>query len=307
MALPTGTTLPAPVLNSNSLSPPNAAVETLTGPPVALTVNGSGLSPCSVVLWNGSPLPTNIFVGINGIAAAIPAANITAAGLNQVAVTTPTPGGGTSGNEPFTVFSPGSVVSSTLAGGLLSLPLMSADQRYGVFVLASSLGITEIPGTTQNVFVSDTCLGAPAGCTPSVTLVSTGTGGNPGNADSFAPSINADGALSGADGRYVAFLSSATNLVTGVTNGILNAFVRDTCAGASAGCTPSTQLVSVSTGGVQANGATTSATIDATGRYITFVSSASNLGAVSSSGGIFLRDTCAGAAPGCTPSTQPLD
>ncbi len=305
-ALPTGTTFPAPAINL--ISPSSAAVETLTGPPVALTVSGSNLSPCSVVQWNGAPLPTNIFVGISGIAAAIPAANITAVGMNQIAVTTPTPGGGNSGNETFTVFAPGSVVSSRLAGGSLSLPLMSSNQRYGVFVLASGVvGGAEIPGTTQNVFVSDTCLGAPAGCTPSVALVSAATNGNPGNADSIAPSINANSAIGGADGRYVSFLSSATNLLTGVTNGFLNAFVRDTCAGASPGCTPSTQLVSVTTGGVQANGATTSATIDATGRYVTFVSSASNLGAISSSGGIFLRDTCAGGPVGCTPSTQPLD
>ena len=304
-ALPTGTTFPAPVINS--IAPSNAAIETVTGPPVAMTVSGSGLSPCSVVQWNGAPLPTNIFIGSNGIAAVIPAANITAVGTDQVAVTTPTPGGGSSGNETFTVFAPGTVVPSKLAGGSLSLPLMSSNQRYGVFVLASSVGSTEIPGTTQNVFVNDSCLGAPAGCTPSVTLVSAGTGGSPGNADSIVPSINADSAVGSADGRYVSFLSSATNLVPGATNGLLNAFVRDTCAGVSAACTPSTQLVSVSTGGVQANGATTSATMDATGRYVTFVSSATNLGATSSSGGIFLRDTCAGAAPGCTPSTQPLD
>jgi hypothetical protein len=110
-----------------------------------------------------------------------------------------------------------------------------------------------------------------------------------------------------ADGRYVAFLSSATNLVSSGTNGMMQAFVRDTCTGAAPGCTPSTQLISVTTGGTQANGPTTSATVDATGRYITFDSSATNLGAISSSGGIFLRDTCVGAAPGCTPSTQALD
>jgi hypothetical protein len=120
----------------------------------------------------------------------------------------------------------------------------------------------------------------------------------PANGDSIAPAISADG-------RYVAFLSSASNLVASDTNSAADAFVRDTCAGA-ASCTPSTQLVSVTTGGTQANGATTSATIDTTGRYITFESGASNLGSVSSSGGIFLRDTCAGAAS-CTISTQPLN
>jgi hypothetical protein len=187
---------------------------------------------------------------------------------------------------------------------------MSSDQRYGVFVLASTDGVTEIPGTTQNIFVGDTCMGVSSGCTPSTTLVSTGLNGTQANGDSILPSISSNStgvsADMTADGRYVTFLSSATNLVTGGTSSVMNAFVRDTCARVSSGCTPSTQLVSVSTGGTQANGATTSATIDATGRYVTFVSAATNLGTGSSSGGIFLRDTCIGADPTCIPSTQAL-
>jgi hypothetical protein len=268
-------------------------------------VNGTSLSPCSAVQWNGASLPTSIFIGTSGMASVIPAANITVAGMDQVTVATPTPGGGTSGNESFTVYTPGSPGTNRIAGGVLSLPLMSSDQRYAVYVLASVTdGVTEVPGSTQNIFVRDSCLGVATGCTPSTTLVSAGMGGAPANGDSISPSISAS---TSANGRYVSFLSSATNLVASDTNGAADAFVRDTCAGVSSGCTPSTQLVSVTTGGVQANGATTSATIDATGRYITFESQASNLGSVSSSGGIFLRDTCAGVSSGCTPSTQPLN
>jgi trimeric autotransporter adhesin len=181
---------------------------------------------------------------------------------------------------------------------LLSLPLESSDHRYAVLVLASTDGVTETPGTTQNIFVRDTCAGAPSGCTPSVTLVSVGLSSNPADGNSFSPSISTDG-------RFVAFLSSARNLVAGDTNGVADVFVRDTCAGASSGCTPSTQLVSVATNGAQANGGSTSATIGASGRYVTFESDATNLGS-SSSSGVFLRDTCAGAAAGCTPSTQQL-
>jgi trimeric autotransporter adhesin len=300
--LATGTNLPSPVISS--ILPTNAAVEALTGPPVPLTVNGSSLSPCSVVQWNGASLPTSIFIGTSGMASVIPAANITTITPvvpDQVSVTTPAPGGGTSGNEPFVVYAPGSPGTNRITGGALSLPLMSSDQRYAVYVLASATdGVTEIPGSTQNIFVSDTCTGVASGCTPAVTLVSAWISGTAANADSTSPSISADG-------RYVSFLSSASNLVAGDVNGVADAFVRDTCAGVSSGCTPSTQLVSVTTGGVQANGATTSATIDATGRYITFESVASNLGSISSSGGIFLRDTCAGAPAGCTASTQPLN
>jgi hypothetical protein len=167
-------------------------------------------------------------------------------------------------------------------------------------VLASTDGVTQIPGTAQNVFVRDTCAGAPSGCTPSDALVSIGVSSNPADSDSISPSISADG-------RYVAFLSSAMNLVDSDTNGVTDVFVRDTCADAQSGCTPSTQRVSVATGGTQANGASTSARISATGRYVTFKSAATNLGSASSSGGIFLRDTCAGAPSGCIPSTQPLD
>jgi Tol biopolymer transport system component len=175
---------------------------------------------------------------------------------------------------------------------------MSSGQRYAVFVLASTDGSTEVPGSTQNIFVKDTCTGVSS-CAPSTTLVSAGMSSTPANGDSIAPAISADG-------RYVTFLSSASNLVASDTNSAADVFVRDTCTGAPSGCTPSTQLVSVTTGGTQADGASTSATIDTTGRYITFESGASNLGSVSSSGGIFLRDTCAGAAS-CTTSTQPLN
>jgi hypothetical protein len=53
------------------------------------------------------------------------------------------------------------------------------------------------------------------------------------------------------DGRFVAFSSSATNLIAG-GNPSAQVFVRDTCkssAGNVAGCTPSTVLVSSSNGG----------------------------------------------------------
>jgi len=182
------------------------------------------------------------------------------------------------------------------------MPVMSADNRYAVFVLASTDGITETAGTTQNVFVRDTCAGAPAGCTPSTSFVSLGFNSNPADGDSISPSISADG-------RYVAFVSSAANLVDSDTNGVADVFVRDTCAGAPSSCTPTTQRVSVATDGTQGDDASTSGTIGATGRYITFRSTATNLDPSFSpnSSGIFLRDTCAGALSGCTPSTQQLN
>src|SRR5689334_221677 len=52
-----------------------------------------------------------------------------------------------------------------------------------------------------------------------------------------------------ADGRFVAFLSEATNLVPGDTNGMADVFVRDLQAG-------TTERVNVATDGTQANGDT---------------------------------------------------
>jgi Tol biopolymer transport system component len=120
----------------------------------------------------------------------------------------------------------------------------------------------------------------------------------PADGPSISPSISADA-------RYVAFLSSAKNLVDSDTNGVADVFVRDTCIGAASACTPSTQRVSVGTDGTQADAASTSATISATGRYITFKSSATNLGS-SPGPGLSLRDTCAGVESSCVPSTQSL-
>src|SRR5207245_3375253 len=115
-----------------------------------------------------------------------------------------------------------------------------------------------------------------------------------GDGDSSSPT-------SSADARYVAFVCLAMNLVDADTNGVADAFVRDTCAGAPDGCTPSTQRVSVASDGAQANDASVSAAISATGRYVTFRSLATNLDSASSSvlPGIFARDTCVGAPQGC--------
>ena len=59
---------------------------------------------------------------------------------------------------------------------------------------------------------------ARAGTTERVSVASDGTQGN--SYSYFGQSISADG-------RYVAFMSSASNLVTGDTNGVYDSFVRD--------------------------------------------------------------------------------
>jgi len=136
-------------------------------------------------------------------------------------------------------------------------PSISADGRYVAFPSdASNL----VPGDTndrRDAFVRD----RQAGTTALVSVSSTGTKGN---LSSGTRSISADG-------RYVAFISYATNLVGGDTNWVDDAFVRDLQSG-------TTQRVSVSAGGTQANaGSLLSVAISADGRYVAFESEASNL------------------------------
>jgi Tol biopolymer transport system component len=73
-----------------------------------------------------------------------------------------------------------------------------------------------------------------------------------------------------ANGRFVAFVSAARNLVRGDTNGELDVFVRDRRA-------RRTYRVSVSTAGRQGNGESSGVAISEEGRYVAFTSEASNL------------------------------
>ena len=114
------------------------------------------------------------------------------------------------------------------------------------------------------------------------TRVSLDSGGVQGNIESHDPSISADG-------RYVAFMSYATNLVAGDTNGQRDIFVRDRQSG-------TTERVSVDSSGVQANGFSELPALSADGRFVAFASSASNLVANDTNANIdvFLRDRLLG-------------
>jgi len=277
-----------------------------------LALTGTGFvtgSSGSVVSWNGMPRATTV-TSATQASAQILDTDISAAGTAQVQVFNPTPGGGSSSSVVFTITTPPALTTDASLELQLkvSSPAVSADRRYLVFAMASTDGATDRPGTTHNVFLRDTCEGAPEApqpCSPATSLVSVGIDGHPGDGDSSSPSISAEG-------RYIAFASSATNLVDGDTNGVSDVFVRDTCissSGAAPDCEPSTGRVSLAADGAEANGPSSSVSISATGRYITFRSEATNLDPASSpsTSDMFLTDTCAGAQGGCTPSTRRID
>jgi Tol biopolymer transport system component len=150
-------------------------------------------------------------------------------------------------------------------------PAISADGRYIAF---SSTSSTLVAGDTNNapdVFVHDRRTGRTA-------RASVGTGGVQGVAlpalcgvplDGTSPEGSSEPAIS-ADGRYVAFSSCFANLVRGDTNAVPDVFVRDMRMG-------TTTRVSVGPAGVQANGASGSASLSGNGSRVSFESYAKNL------------------------------
>jgi Tol biopolymer transport system component len=115
-----------------------------------------------------------------------------------------------------------------------------------------------------------------------VRRISVSSRGRQGNGSSFGP------ALSG-DGRFVAFRSTASNLVPGDRNHVQDVFVRDRRTG-------STTRISVADDGSEANGKSGGAAISADGRIVAFWSNASNLVPDDTYGktDVFVRDRLAG-------------
>jgi hypothetical protein len=163
-------------------------------------------------------------------------------------------------------------------------PQLSADGRFLAF---ESFASNLVPGDTNgtlDVFVKDRATGQ----TSRVSVASDGTQANDG---SYYPSISADG-------RLVAFLSSASNLVPGDTNtcgsvipgSCADIFVHDRQTG-------TTTRVSVASDGAQSNGISESPAISADGRFVSFESFATNLVAGDTNGAfdIFVHDLQSGA------------
>jgi Tol biopolymer transport system component len=146
---------------------------------------------------------------------------------------------------------------------------ISGDGRFVAFVSAATNLVPGDTNASSDVFVRDRTTGTTE-------RVSVDSAGVQGDADSVGPSMSDDG-------RYVAFWSFAGNLVPGDTNGVQDVFVRDRQSG-------TTERVSLSTGGAQANGESPSISND--GRYVAFSSGAGNLvpGDTNGNFDVFVRD-----------------
>ena len=169
-----------------------------------------------------------------------------------------------------------SVSSSGARGNSVSLsPSISRDGTHVAFQSYATNLVSDDTNGVADVFERNLTTGK----TIAVSRSSTGAQAN---GYSESPSVSSDG-------RYVAFASTASNLVLGQSNGLENVFVRDTL-------TKTTTIASVDSLGIEGNGRSYSPSISGDGRYVAFASDASNLVAGDTNGvtDVFLRDTVAG-------------
>lgn len=293
-----------------SLSPSNAA---LNGQAFTLTVTGTNFSPSDYVTWNGGLRetcpPPDSTCSSTQLTANILASDLTQPLIASVAVHT-SQLGIASPSVSFQVGNPPSsnarfpqIISSSAIGGPAdgrsSSPAMSADGRYVAFysqakdLVTGGMPASAVSGKSGgSIFVRDTCLGA-SGCVPHTVAVDAGANGAAPNAPA------ADEVAMSADGRYVAFTSSATNLTADAISGGAQprVYVRDLCVGNStpAGCTARTELVSVDP---DRGSIGTNPSISGDGRFVAFTAPV-----ISDRGPsvVIVRDTCQGAtASACT-------
>jgi fibronectin type III domain protein/WD40 repeat protein len=189
--------------------------------------------------------------------------------------------------EDTALLPPGDILIS--GDGLNGTTLLVDD--FAIWVPADASELTTTPTVTMTPSETLTAtasaetteepqVNALIACSPTglVQVASESSAGVLGNGNAW------DGVVSG-DGRYVAFVSEANNLVSGDTNGLRDAFVfdRQTCT---------IQRISVSSSDTQANGDSSAVAISYDGHYVAFSSWASNLVSGDTNGwsDIFVRD-----------------
>ncbi len=153
------------------------------------------------------------------------------------------------------------------------LPSLSADGRYVAFASYASNLVAGDTNGTLDIFVKDLQTGT-------LTRASTAADGTEGNG------LVGERISISADGRYVSFMSYASNLVAGDTNGILDIFVKDIQTGAIT-------RANTAADGAEANNASSyGSSISADGRFVSFASYASNLvaGDTNQTLDIFVKD-----------------
>ena len=148
---------------------------------------------------------------------------------------------------------------------------ISADSRYVVFQSAASNLVADDTNEENDIFVRDLL-------NKTTERISIGLDDQQSDGSSGSPALSADG-------RYIAFASSASNLVEDDTNNSGDVFVYDRE-------TKSIERVSVDSEGLEGNRFSNAPHISADGRYVSYSSAATNLveGDTNGVGDVFVRD-----------------
>ena len=141
-------------------------------------------------------------------------------------------------------------------GDVSSDPAISADGRFVAFVSQSINLVTGVT-TAPQVYLRD----RQTGQTTLISLDSSGATSN--GLNNSAPAISSDG-------QFVAFVSNATNLVTGVSSQQI--YLRDRVAGTTSLISRDNNVVPL-----QGSGVSSAPSISSNGQVVTFVSLAPNL------------------------------
>lgn len=153
------TAAPNPVPTFTSMSPNTA---TAGSPNLPVTFTGTNFVPGAQVFFGATPLTTT-FVNATTVTATVPSTLLTTAGTTTVNIVNPTPGGGTSNNQTFTItaapnpapvitlLTPSSVVAGS--GGLL-LSVMGSNFTPLTMILVNGLSLPVTFVSASNVTVN---------------------------------------------------------------------------------------------------------------------------------------------------------
>jgi hypothetical protein len=216
------------------------------------------------------------------------------------------PGNGAS-SEPSIDSSGADVAYTSLATNLVNYVAVAGGTRQVYWEPVCRPSSTAGGSTSTPICPTSSSTASTTTPTNQVVLVSIGADGSAGNGDSYNPILSSDG-------QYVAFVSLATNLVSGVTvDGVTpQVYLRSICGGTTpltqptttSTCVPTTYLVSSPDGVIPGNGPSSHPAVANGGAFVSFVSLASNLSVPNPNGAqeVFEQDECQIATPGCVPS-----
>jgi len=298
MLSPSGPPVPCLSGNCTTISVPVPATDVAAPGPINVTVSNGTLSSNTVVFTvtpkqqpQNTPqiaafLPTVAAAGGSGFTMIIIGVNVAQAATVNFGALTLTPTSVLNCN-------PGEICPE-----LVQVPASAIASAGQVAVTLANPGASGGTSNPVNFLV------LAKGSFPIDESVNNATPPMPGNSGSTHSSISAGGA-------FVAFDSTATNLVSEATSGHSQVYVRNNCFAGVPGCVAQTTLISAGSGSTAGSGGMQGSdkpSISLDGRFVAFESDDTNLvaGVTQPMEQIYLRDTCntiLGTVAGCTPST----